>query len=278
MSRIIEAVHRITALAPVPEMLPLLTRLMRDPNANLDEITVVVRRDMDLTATLLKRCNSAAHRGAEPAESVDDAMLRLGLQSVFEIVLTLVSRRIYRLPPEAELHLRGLWEHALLTGVLTRELMRNQDVSRSISFTAGLLHDIGKVFLMKACPAEYAQILQKARQRHRPPVDQEEEDFETNHATIGGEMLSRWKLPAGIVTGVWLHHHTELGGEQNTLARAIEIADTLAYLAGYGLTDQYARCANTAQILGTLQITPTDLPDLLRLGLRELEEVRNSLR
>lgn len=277
MSKITEAVRRITALAPVPEMLPLLTRLMRDPTANLDEITEVVRRDMDLTASLLKRCNSALHRGSEPVDSVDDAMLRLGLDAVLEIVLALVSSRMYRLPPETETALRGLWDHALLTAIYTRELMRNTEVSRSVAFTAGLLHDIGKVFLIKADPAEYVQTLQKARQRHRATVDQEEEELGTNHATVGGEMLSRWKLPASIVTGIWLHHHTELGGEQNPLARAIEVADTLTYLVGFGLADQYARCPNTAHILEELKVEPGEIPTILTNGLTEADEVRKSL-
>lgn len=277
MSRIIEAVRRITALAPLPEVLPLLTRLIRDPNSDLEEIAVVVRRDMDLTASLLRRCNSASQRGREPVESVDEAMMRLGLQSVLEIVMALTSNRIYRLPPEADIHLRGLWDHALLTATLTRELMQRTEVTPSVSFTAGLLHDIGKVFLIKASPADYVQTLRRARLRHRTAVDQEEEEFGTNHATVGGEMLSRWKLPASIVTGVWFHHHSELGGEQNSLARAVEVADTLSYATGFGLADQYARCPNTSRILEELRLTSAEIPGMISTALTEAAEIRASL-
>lgn len=277
MSRITEAVQRITALAPVPEMLPLLTKLLRDPDANLEEIAAVARHDVDLTACLLKRCNSATRRGAEPVESVDEAILRLGLQSVLEIVMTLVSRRLYRLPPEADIHLRGLWDHALLTAILTRELVQHTEFSKAMAFTAGLLHDIGKVFLIKAGPTEYTKTLQLAVRHHRTSADQEEIDFGTHHGTIGGEMLSRWKLPAGIVTSVWFHHHTDLVGEHGALARAIETADAMTYVMGYGLADAYARCPNSARNLEALQIKPIDLPDLVAQAVREADQIRQTL-
>ncbi len=277
MSRITDAVQRITALAPTPEMLPLLTRLLRDPTSDLEEIATVARHDMDLAASLLKRCNSATRRGAEPVESVDEAILRLGLQSVLEIVMTLLSQRLYALPPEAQTHLRGLWDHALLTGILARDIVQNTELSRPMAFTAGLLHDIGKVFLIKAGPTEYVQTLQRAQRHHRACADQEEEDFGTHHGTVGGEMLSRWKLPASIVTGVWFHHHTDLVGEQSALARAIEMADALTYVAGYGLADYYSRFPNALRNLEEFHFKPIDVTELLANGLREAEQVRQLL-
>lgn len=277
MSRITEAVQKITALAPTPEMLPLLTKLMRDPTGDIEEIANIARHDMALTATLLQRCNSATRRGAEPVETVDEAILRLGLHAVLEVVLTLVSQSLYQIPPEARVHLRGLWDHTLLTGVLTRELTRNTDIPRSTAYTAGLLHDIGKVFLMKADPVEYTRTLQKAQLHHRACVEQEEADFGTHHGTIGGEMLSRWKLPASIVTAVWFHHHTDLVAEQSALARAIETADTLSYAAGYGLADYYSRCPNSLHNLTEFKLKPIDLPDVLGNAIREVEQVRQTL-
>jgi putative nucleotidyltransferase with HDIG domain len=277
MSRITEAVRKITALAPMPETLPMLTRVMRDPMASLEEIATVVGRDMDLTATLIRRCNSAMYRGAEPVETADEAMLRLGLDAVLEMVMTLVMKSMYRLPAEAGLELAGLWDHSLLVGILTRQLMQHMDVSRPVSFTAGLLHDIGKVFFIKAATEEYVDVLRKARQRHRAVADLEEELLGTNHATIGGEMLSRWKLPANIVTGVWFHHHTELGGEQNRLARAIELADAISYVTGCGLSDQCARCENSQSILEILSLTPSELPRLIMNSLDEAEEIRRAI-
>ncbi len=277
MSQITEAVRKITALAPTPEMFPLLTRLMRDPAGDVEEVATIARHDMALTATLLQRSNSAARRGAEPVETVDEAILRLGMHAVLEVVLTLVSQSLYQIPPEARLHLRGLWEHTLLTGVLTRELIRKTDIPRSTAYTAGLLHDIGKVFLMKADPGEYTRTLQKARIHHRACVDQEEADFGTHHASIGGEMLSKWKVPAPIVNAVAYHHHTDLANEESSLARAVETADTLAYVAGYGLGDYYTRCPNAFRNLEEFKLKPIDLPDLLGNALREVDQVRQTL-
>ncbi|MGE3313400.1 MAG: HDOD domain-containing protein [Limisphaerales bacterium] len=278
MPQITEAVKRITALAPTPEMFPLLTRLMRDPAGDIEEVAAIARHDMALTATLLQRANSATRRGAEPVESVDEAILRLGMHAVLEIVLTLVSQSLYQIPPEARIHLHGLWEHTLLTGVLTRDLTRKTDIPRSTAYTAGLLHDIGKVFLMKADPAEYTRTLQKARIQHRPCVDQEVADFGIHHGNVGGEMLARWKIPPTIAAAVGAHHHTDTLTDDSALARAVETADTLAYVAGFGLGDQYTRCPNAFRNLDEFELKPIDLPEILANALREVEQVRQTLR
>ncbi len=275
MHRIIEAVNRITGLAAAPHHLPRLAELLRDPNADVSEIEDIIRCDPNLTAGILKWCNSAAHCRSEPVDNIEDGLLRMGFNTVVDLVMMLVGKEMYALPPEAETHLTGLWDHCLLTGILTRKLALKRDGMIGVAFTAGLLHDIGKVLLIKAAPREYSQCLDVAKRRNRACVDQEEEDFGINHANIGAETLGRWKLPASIVTSVWFHHHPGLSRTEHPIACCIELADSLTYAVGHGLKDHYTRHCETSRLLAELKLCPLEIANMLKEALMEADEMKN---
>jgi len=274
MHRILESVNHVAGLAPAPHHLVRLSSLLCDANADVEEVHEIIRCDPNLTVSILRWCNSAMFRGTEPVTSTEEALLRIGFNPVVELVMILATTELYALPPEAETHLGGLWNHCLLTALLTRELARHRSAIARSAFTAGLLHDIGKVLLIKAAPKEYSRTLERAMQRHKPCVDQEEEEFGSNHATIAGEILGRWRLPSQVVTGIWYHHHASLSGAEHPLGCCIELADALAYAVGNGLKGQYTRHRETSALLETLGVEPTAIAEILRVALAELEEMK----
>ena len=274
MNRITELVYKVAGLAPSPEHLPRLSELLRDPNANLDEVESIIRCDPNLTASILKWCNSALYAGAEPVETVEEAVLRMGFNAIVDLVMLLLTKDLYALPPAAAPHLGGLWDHCLLTGILTRKLAQHREGMGGVGFTAGLLHDLGKVLLIKAVPQQYSQVLEQAKQRHKASVDQEEEEFGTNHASIGAEVLGRWKLPGNVVNAIWFHHHPGLSATKHPIACCIELADSLAYAVGYGLRDQYTRHRETSWLLQELTLRPESIAEMLSEALVELRQAK----
>jgi putative nucleotidyltransferase with HDIG domain len=274
MNRITELAHKVAGLAPAPEHLPRLSELLRDPNANLEEVEGIIRRDPNLTASILKWCNSATYRGAEPVETVEDAIMRMGFNAIVDLVMLLVTQDLYALPAAAGSHLDGLWDHCLLTGILTRKLAQHREGMGGIGFTAGLLHDLGKVLITKAAPQQYAQVLEQAKQRHKASVDQEEESFGANHAGIGAEVLGRWKLPGTVVNAIWFHHHPGLSATKHPIACCIELADSLAYAVGFGLRDQYTRHRETSWLLQELGLRSESIAEMLSEALAEFGEAK----
>lgn len=271
MHRISDLIYEIAGLAPAPHNLPRLNLLLRDLNGNLEEIQQLIECDPNLTASILRWCNSAEVRGSEPVATVQEALQRMGFKPIVELVVLLMSSAAFALPPGTETHLKGLWEHSLLTALLTRKLSRNQEEMAEAGFTAGLLHDLGKVIMIKAAPSQYMRSLELAKRRHRAVIDQEEEDFECNHANVGSLVLARWNLPSMVVTAIQFHHHPELSGAEHPLACCIELADSLAYAVGCGLSGQYSRHRDTTQLLGALDLVPADVGVILQESLEEME-------
>lgn len=266
-----ELVNRIAGLAPAPVHLPRLSVLLRDPNTNVGEIEDVIRCDPDLTTSLLRWANSVSFRGRQPVTAVEEAVLRMGFDAVLEAVMLLITKDIYALPPEAETHLNGLWSHCLLTAILTRELARKHEGLGSVGFTAGLLHDIGKVLLIKAVPERYSRILEGAQKRRRPCAEEELRALKHTHASLGAEVLARWNLPETIVSAIWFHHHPRAGEAKNPLTTCIELADVLAYAAGCGLRGHYIYHTDTRPLLKVLGFTPREAGEILQHALEELE-------
>jgi putative nucleotidyltransferase with HDIG domain len=271
MYRIPELVHQIAGLAPAPERLQKLSELLRNANANIDQIEGMIHCDADHTASVLRCCNSVVYCGAEPAVTVEDALVRMGFNPVVDLVIKLATRGIYALPPEVQPHLGGLWDHCLLTGILTRKLAQNRDGMDGIGFTAGLLHDIGKVILIKVAPQQYSLTLDLAKRRRLACIDQEMEDFESTHAKIGGDLMGRWNLPKGIVAAITHHHHPGLNVAEQPLACCVALADALTYAVGYGVKDHFTRYRDTSSLLKELGLTSGQVTEMLHESLMEFE-------
>lgn len=277
MYRIPELVNQIAGLAPAPERLQKLSGLLCNANSNLDEIQGLIRCDPGLTASILRCCNSVVYCSGEPAVTVEDALMRMGFNPVVDLVMKLTSRGIYALPPEVEPHLRGLWSHCLLTAILTRKLIQNRDGMDGVAFTAGLLHDIGKVILIKAAPQPYSLTLDQARRRRLACIDQEMEDFESTHAKIGGDLMARWNLPKSIVGAITNHHLPGLTFAEHPLACGVALADALTYAVGFGVKDHYARHRNTAWLLEELGLTSTEATQMLLDSFGEYQDLQRVL-
>jgi len=98
------------------------------------------------------------------------------------------------------------------------------------AFTAGLLHDVGRIVLASNLPEEYAAILTAAREHHRPLNDEEFDHLGVTHAQVGAYLLGKWGMPAHFVEATALHHAPDhaLTREFGVLA-AVHIADALTY-------------------------------------------------
>jgi putative nucleotidyltransferase with HDIG domain len=107
----------------------------------------------------------------------------------------------------------SLWNHSMDTARLARQVAFSETSSTELqdqSFTAGLLHDIGKLMLAMNLPEDYQQVLRLAQEDEVPPFDAEMLVFGSSHAEVAGHLLRIWGLPEPIVEAVALHHCPQL--------------------------------------------------------------------
>ncbi len=201
-------VSQIKVLPTLPEVYLRLQELTNDPDAHMDSIIEVIQKDAPLTAKVLQVANSAFFGGgsAEGVSDLSSALRTLGVESIKSIVLVfkVFSQFEISYPP-----LESLWGHALQVACFSRSVgmeLTHQKAFADLSYTAGLLHDVGKFVFSKAFPEEYRECLERARKEGRFLRELEREMFGIAHPEVGAYLLGLWGLPTPLVEAVRFHH------------------------------------------------------------------------
>jgi putative nucleotidyltransferase with HDIG domain len=184
-----------------------LNTLINQPDASLESIAEVVRLDAGLTAQLLRLASSPMH-GGKNLTSLQEALLLIGMDELKKAVsmLTIMggfSR--FRVKINWDL----FWMHSLLTARLTESLCQSFAELDGREYLAGLLHDVGKLFMEHHFPQEFELILTRAMMTHRGMYDAERSLFDIDHAEIASLLCDKWQLNAEISTAIQFHHNFE---------------------------------------------------------------------
>ena len=244
-----------------------LINLLNHGTVDNHEIVEGLRSDVVLTAKLLRACNSSFFAFEESISSVDQALLVLGYQEVLRIVMALAYGGMMAAPlPGYAVAENELWFHALVTAtaaevVVISEL--NLVVDPQVAFTAGLLHDIGKLVLSQVLTEDLqGQIRTRIQQERLSRAEAEKQVLGTDHAEVGGCLLQRWGLPEGLVEAVANHHHPLVRPER-ALSAVTHLADCLAHLSGSAPGWEGYAMRVSDQVVETLGITPARLERMI---------------
>ncbi len=215
--------------------------LLDDPTSTIDEVVRVVAMDPTIAMRLLRAVNSAYFGLPEPVTEVARAIQLMGFDVVREIVSNASILRIFslRVPHQATINtqLKGLWFHAVATGVATRIVGRHYGASDDTPyFAAGLLHDVGKVALILLKTVDYQRVLRMAATEQVPVVLAERRLLDFDHAQLGRHLCAAWGQPDEICQAIGRHHNVRSGVEEafSPLTAAVHVGDILARALGSG--------------------------------------------
>jgi HD-like signal output (HDOD) protein len=216
------------ALGALPASVTRLANIVGNPEHDIREIVEVVSLDQALTATLLRRANSAALAARFPIKTVRDAALWLGSGSVLSLALaTNVSRRLCAPIPAYGLAEGQLWKQSVAASLAAESIRHSADVEVPAEApTAALLHDFGKVVLAQHFGARVLNMLAHAAAADNMGLlAAEARVFGINHADIGGLVAQHWKLPHTIVEAIIHHHHA--GEHRNPASATVSLAHAM---------------------------------------------------
>lgn len=243
------------------ELVPRLLLLLDDPEADCDAMAEIIRIDPGLTASVFRIANSARWAVAGKAASLSEAILRLGMREVYQLVIEIVTSPALKTPDAFNFGRVDLWRHSLATAVAAQVLARHgTDESPEFVFTAALLHDIGKTLLSRIAGEEYSELLLTCAETNASVHAAEREAFQTDHTEVAGRLLRAWKLPERMVSAVAGHHWpAKVRDENRGLAALIHVGNAMAYRLNQGNGfPNYAALPDTTA-LGLIHVAPEDL-------------------
>lgn len=195
----------------------------------LESIAATIEKDQGLTVKVLGVANSVYYGLQSQVGTLSRATAVLGLNEIRSIILSMGLKALAAsqpLPPDFDLSV--YWRHQYTVAVLARSLAADAgDPEPDDLFTAGLLHDLGKLIIALHQPEHWLAIEALIEERELTPSVAEDLYWGLDHAVIGGLVLKAWDFPAALVETVNWHHAPDLAGQFQTRATLIRVADAL---------------------------------------------------
>lgn len=224
-------------LPSLPTVSARLLGMMGRADVNLKEVSNLIISDAALTGEILHMANSAMFGVRSEVRSILQALAVLGTEKVKGLACTVALRsylgNALQIPA-----LKRCWRHNLATAVVTSELAEWARQDSGEAYTAGILHDIGRLGLIAVDPAKYLTMLDAAVGVSGCLCDHERAVYGLDHAFAGEWLARSWGLPEFICSAIRAHHrpqtarYDEIGGLINYGCR---ISDVLGFSAIEGL-------------------------------------------
>ncbi|MCC6476288.1 HDOD domain-containing protein [bacterium] len=217
-------------LPTLPTIAIEVARLANDPMAGMSEIVRIIRNDPAMTTKILRVANSAFYGMPRRVESLNMALVVLGMREVANLV---TSISVFKAFPVTGQHggfsREAFWEHSAGTGEIARVLASKLQLRlHGIEFTAGLLHNIGKIVLYQFYPAELGEALALAKQENIPGNLAEQKVLGTDHTEVGAWLAEKWQLPKSITECIRYHHQPYLAPENAVMTSMVHLASSFA--------------------------------------------------
>ena len=225
-----EYIKDIEKLAPCPQVALDVLAIAHEEECSISKLAEKIERDPILTANMLHMANSAYFGHMKKISSVNDIIVRLGLESVKIIAITSASIGLLKSAQEAyALESGQLWQHSYATAILSSIIGRYAKVKDTPSlYTAALLHDIGKTVLNPHLQAESYNHPEVPAVL--PAMVREQQLLHTDHARVGMALLEKWGVPEAISVPVGMHHLVDQPKAQRLGAKIVHLANALTHL------------------------------------------------
>lgn len=276
MSKRAEILEGIPSIPHLPASATQMLTLVGNSDTQIADVQRVVEYDPGLVSNLLRLANSAYFGTGGPINSVREAVVRLGIKRVFQIAMTsavapLAQQEIrgYDLPRN------GLLRHSAATALAVEYLPKRMGMRvPDATYTAGLLHDLGKIVMGSFLEVNSAPITLLAYREKLSFEFAEQKILGIDHAEVGAALLEFWKLPTTVVDAVrWHHAPNSYPHDDKIVVDLVHLGEHVARICGTSSSTDGMNYSVCIESLERMQVTPELLELVASDVLGSLEEI-----
>ncbi len=266
-------------LPSFPEAAAKLIKVSRDKTASLTDISKIVETDPGISVRVLEIVNSAMYGLKRKITAISEAVVFLGLDEIKKLAIGItVFEKIFKSGNSKQFDRLFFWRHSLCVAALSMEIAKKINFpDPEEAYIAGLLHDIGKIFLDMQGHKNYGEFIDLLATSIEPVVEKERDFTGLGHDDIGGFFCSMWNLPEKLVIAVKYHHksfgHMNFSREETTLVSIVAIADFLCWTQGMGSFDIIRPPVLPPEVEKTIDLDSFDIIQCIVNMNREIENV-----
>jgi HD-like signal output (HDOD) protein len=228
-----ELVARVRTFPTVPSLYLEVLSALKSPDATTEQVGKIIAKDMSMMTKLLQVINSACFGLPRKISDPVEAVGLMGFEAVKSMVMTIKLLSQYDKIKPVYFSIDRLWRHSTDVARTAKQLtlMKTEDAALAeTAFTAGLIHDIGKVVLAANFDEQYRGAQSLARRQKLPAWEVEHEIFGASHGEIGAYLLGLWGMPLDLLEVAALHHQpSRTISKEFTTLTAVHIANVLEH-------------------------------------------------
>lgn len=220
-------VNRTSELTPLKTVATKAIQLAEDETSAAMDLATVLSSDQALTAKLLKLSNSAYYGYAREISNVREAVILLGMKTVRSVAIASTIIESFKTPKIEGFSEDLLWAHSAAVGLVAEAIARETHVAQpEDAFTAGVLHDMGKLSMMLAETTRFKETIRLVHEEGMNYGEAELLAFDgVSHAHVGARLARRWRFPAELVGGISAHHPERIPRRLETLGDVVAAAN-----------------------------------------------------
>lgn len=192
-------------LPPFPQIALRVLELANEEDTSVQALCELIATDPAFAGEVLTAANSILYAPRYPASSLMQAVGILGTKALQGMCIT-VAARAYMGKAMSHPAMRTLWVHNLACAIIAEDLAALGFVDKDVAYTAGILHDVGRVALAVVQPSDYAELLETHRGPAAGILAEERALFGLDHCEAGLQLVSEWRLPEELEPAIFDHH------------------------------------------------------------------------
>lgn len=214
-------------LPTVPAAAARAIQILNEPDPDLSEVADIILADQVIAARVIRIINSPLYKLLHEIDSVKQALVYLGPQKIFEIILTSCFLELTDTCAQRGLRVQSCWEHSFGVALVSRNLAELSGlVKPELAFVSGVLHDIGEVILSQQLPDQFRQALQVSIEQELDLYDAELSVLGTSHCEVGALLAEQWRFPEPFVQVIQYHHDKQIE-LKSPLIQVVNLADRI---------------------------------------------------
>ncbi|MFH1350840.1 MAG: HDOD domain-containing protein [Pseudomonadota bacterium] len=272
-----ELIHDEINLPTLPAIYEELTEHINNPRSSAKDIGNVICKDVSFSARLLKLVNSVFYGFPSKIDSLSRAVTIVGFKQLSNLVMGISVINAFKGIPSDIIDMKSFWEHSLACGIIARILagyVKIQNTERL--FVGGLLHDVGRLLLCSVKPLHVKEIILKARLSEKLLYRVEPQMIGFDHATLGGILLKKWRLPVSVESIV-KNHHTPMEAKDPVEPAIAHLADIMANALGKGCSGEQFIPPLNVSAWESIELSINSLGLTIKQMNRQIEEISRHL-
>lgn len=274
-------VNKLRDIPTLPMVVTKIVEIVDSPDSSANDLNKVISMDQALTMKVLKLVNSAFYGFPKKIETLTQAIVILGFNTVRSLALSISMIDFFS--PKGTRHCLNypeFWKHSISTSSLAKLLAKKSFPALSEeAFVAGLIHDVGIIVLDQFLPIEFSQVLNEVNNKKIPFYDAEKFVIELTHCDVGRMLASKWNFPESLTAALAYHHDPVSNHAYFPLIAIIHAADAGAKILNYGIIgdEKYIRAIHISETVKKILKLEFDFPETLRetveKNIKESEEL-----